>query len=1172
VTELKAVTHPRQCPYVGLDFYTEELGEWFFGRDTEATTIITNLRAARLTLLHADSGVGKSSLLRAGVGWRLGNLARRGSKFQGSASSVPIIFSSWTDDPVRRLVKAIGQAIRPLMNGGAGPELPADRLDTAIRNAVAATGAGLVIILDQFEEYFNYKSREDPPERFADQLASCVNDATLRVNFLIAIREDAYAGLGSLFGSRMANVYGNYLGIEYLDRAAARAAICRPIDLYNAQPGVVQPVEIEDSLVERVLDEARDTSPIRGHDTPDAQDIPGTAPESAVGRVATPLLQLVMDKIWAQERAEGSHVLRLATLEKMEGVDSIVDTHLRTALSRLTEEQRQTALDIFDHLVTPSGGKIAESVPQLATRTGYSEQRVGNVMKKLDQAFIVRPVAAPPDQDPVRFRRYEIFHDVLAPAINRAIASREEQRRARRLRRLAALAGALVVVALGLGAVFFWLWHTATTDQQIAESRQVAAGSAETISSDPELSAILALHSLRLHYSSQAEYALRRALPQIRSVGTAYATASVAAATFDPANKNLVTVAVRNGPAEIWNVKSGGRLRLVPKGGLAKNSGPQAVAYDPAGNLIAVGYGGGPHGMVALFSASTGKPVRTALLAPYVQGLAFSDNTHLAIATTQDVQWWSFGGGGGCCRSLLDESANSVAVDPKDTSELAAATSDGTVVWAMRANGTAGQRRRLTAGQQDFQDSDAGFSATGSYVVTASLDGKVRVYNRSGRVVKTFSSPDGEPYSAAFSPQGLQVAAGFSDGATHVWDEKTGASLLQFAGNTSGINTVGFSANGQEVLTGGEDGSIRVFSTHQPELEYSFAPDHTISTAKTPSHPYPVYQVSAGEAGILTVDSRGEAHVFDNMSMSNFRTLTPPGYRTWVKSAQFSRGGDEIVTADADGSVDLWKTFDNDIYAPPLSLPHPIKVPKTAYYAAFNPSGSEVVVVTGVNTAAVVSTNTGRQILPPLNPGHDYLLSVAAFSPDGQQIVTGDDNGQVEVWNATTGRLLRTLGRPGARISDVAYNHAGNRIVTTASDGNVTIWGDPSYQRLKSYTACPSPNSAAFNPAGAEIVVACGDGSIPVYAALTGKLLTEFSDPGIVNSATFSPDGRQIITAFGGFDNGGVRIFNTELATTSLRALERMACHRITRPLTRAEQAEYLAGIGDGAPVCPGPS
>ena len=61
----------RDSPYFGLEYYREEDGIWFFGREAESDRVITNLQAARLTLLHADSGVGKSSLLRAGVAWRL---------------------------------------------------------------------------------------------------------------------------------------------------------------------------------------------------------------------------------------------------------------------------------------------------------------------------------------------------------------------------------------------------------------------------------------------------------------------------------------------------------------------------------------------------------------------------------------------------------------------------------------------------------------------------------------------------------------------------------------------------------------------------------------------------------------------------------------------------------------------------------------------------------------------------------------------------------------------------------------------------------------------------------------------------------------------------------------------------------------------------------------------
>ena len=67
----------------------------FFGRDAERKRIIGNLRASRLTLLYAESGVGKSSLLRAGVSARLRQLAARSVAERGSARYVPVVFSAW---------------------------------------------------------------------------------------------------------------------------------------------------------------------------------------------------------------------------------------------------------------------------------------------------------------------------------------------------------------------------------------------------------------------------------------------------------------------------------------------------------------------------------------------------------------------------------------------------------------------------------------------------------------------------------------------------------------------------------------------------------------------------------------------------------------------------------------------------------------------------------------------------------------------------------------------------------------------------------------------------------------------------------------------------------------------------------------------------------------------
>src|SRR5581483_9575316 len=173
----------------------------------------------------------------------------------------------------------------------------------------SGVGGTLLVILDQFEEYFLYRSREARGSTFADELARCVNRSDLRANFLLAIREDAYAGLGELFKGRIANVYGNYLHLEYLDRDAAREAIVKPLAFFNALHEGEQPVEIDPELVEAVLDQVTRGRIVIGEGGRGAID-PGEGGEVAI---ETPYLQLVMRRLWDEERAAGSRRLRRET-------------------------------------------------------------------------------------------------------------------------------------------------------------------------------------------------------------------------------------------------------------------------------------------------------------------------------------------------------------------------------------------------------------------------------------------------------------------------------------------------------------------------------------------------------------------------------------------------------------------------------------------------------------------------------------------------------------------------------------------------------------------------------------------------------------------------------------------------------------------------------------------
>ncbi len=686
----------RDTPYFGLDYYQEKFGAWFFGRETEGSKIITNLRAARLTLLYAGSGVGKSSLLRAGVAWRMRRLADDSLARRGTARFVPVVFSSWKDDPVLELMNAIGTAIGPYLAGRPQPELPAGRLDAAIGAASDAVNAGLLIMLDQFEEYFLYRAREPVPGRFADELARCINRAGLRANFLIAIREDAYAGLGDLFKGQIGNVYGNYLHIDYLDRASAEKAIREPLDVYNGQPGVDH-VKIQDELVAAVLDQVRATD----GDMPLGQA--AAADGGGDGRVATRLLQLVMETLWEQERAQGSHELRLSTLQDLRGVGMIVEAHLWKALSALGSGERQTAIDVFGHLVTPSGGKIAESVSDLAQVTGHSEGQVGSVLDRLDHERIVRPVPAAPGQDPARYRRYEIFHDVLAPAVNRTIAVREERRRTRRFRRLTALAAALLIAVLAVAGGFAYLWQKASAEESAAnaekltaESRLLAAIANEAVaeagqlqSTDPSLAAQLELVARHLDPTpSNTSQLLDTANIPLSSPLTG-PTGPVDSVAFSPDGHTLAAGS-DDGTIWLWNVTDPAHPTQIGQPLAGPGDAVDSVAFSPDGHTLAAGSDDDTIWLWNVTDPLDATQIGQPLTGPgsTVESVAFSPDGHTLAAGSYDgtSRLWNvtdpaYASPIGQPLTAVAGTVWSVAFSP-DGHTLAAAGNDGTIrLW-----------------------------------------------------------------------------------------------------------------------------------------------------------------------------------------------------------------------------------------------------------------------------------------------------------------------------------------------------------------------------------------------------------------------------------------------------------------------------------------------------------
>src|SRR5262249_6629251 len=176
-----------------------------------------------------------------------------------------------------------------------------------------ATGVGktsVLILLDQFEEYFVYHPETEADSPFEVELARAINRPEVEAGFLIALREDAVARLDR-FRARIPNLLANTIPLRHLSQEAAQRAIRGPLATYQRETGIG--ISIEDGLVGEVLRQVRTGQHLLG-----GAAGAGQAQEPAdADRVETPFLQLVMERLWERERGSGSTVLRLSTFHEL---------------------------------------------------------------------------------------------------------------------------------------------------------------------------------------------------------------------------------------------------------------------------------------------------------------------------------------------------------------------------------------------------------------------------------------------------------------------------------------------------------------------------------------------------------------------------------------------------------------------------------------------------------------------------------------------------------------------------------------------------------------------------------------------------------------------------------------------------------------------------------------
>jgi hypothetical protein len=389
-------TNHYPSPYVGLNPFTAEEAEYFCGRQDEVRLLTANILAASHLVVFGPSGVGKSSLLWAGVIPEL----------RTDPLAIVVLIREWDDYPLTKISEVLRDEAARLLGVKFDPEVT---LSDALQEIYQAGGGPIVFILDQFEAYFNLIDRT-PGGEFESELGNLAALKRLDVHVVFGIRYDEIGRLDQLRRA-IPDIMLATFEVSPLLKNAAREAIRGPLAAWNRSHKT--DITIDDELVDALVAGCA----IDRHDP-------------CLG-ISAPYLQLSLERLW-NKRAHPGAPLILEAYSQAGKAEGIAADHVENVLAGLESVQQRAFARMSRLLRTGSGTRMAYPAIDLAGAAAAIDLAGAAAMEEADlQPFFddtIQPLlddltgaarilhVAVPHPIALR-RRYEIMHDALGVPI-----------------------------------------------------------------------------------------------------------------------------------------------------------------------------------------------------------------------------------------------------------------------------------------------------------------------------------------------------------------------------------------------------------------------------------------------------------------------------------------------------------------------------------------------------------------------------------------------------------------------------------------------------------------------------------------------------------------------------------------------------------------------------------
>lgn len=1122
-------------PYEYLRSYGSERARLFFGRGAEIYELYHRLlsdTASPILLLHGQSGVGKSSLLTAGLLPRLAlrrtvRTARR-SRERGLSSDL--------DD----LLRDPGLAVASREAPDPGEWLARWR---AIEHA---TDRPLVVILDQVEELFTRPSREGAEElsRFVARIAPLFSQPAHRPRgkLILSYRKEFHPEIDHALrggGLPFETIFITKLtatGVEEIVSGLTSTEAHRAKYALRIEAG---------------LPHAISTDLLRDSDSPVA-----------------PVLQILLTKLWQRSATDkGTRAFSLSTYQELRRQGLFLDDFFQEQLSKLAVwGHRQggavvdsgLALDVLNYHTTPYGTAESRSLPDLLAQYAHHPNLVPALIRELQALYLLSDTGQ---------NQTSLAHDTLATIVRREIRksdrpgqralrlletkmldfpsdpmatslaeedlqtvesgregmrawSAEEQRliafsrvnrdraRARRRReRLVQRAGvAAVVLALLVVSV---AWRNSRIQ---AQGNELVAAALALETTDPRRS--LELVHRAAAYLPDAP-AVLQARHDIYSYHEFYDTIlrlnfPVTQVALAPGDSILAAAA---GPeVTLWDSQS-----LRPRTVLPHDATVTYLAFAPDGAMILTGTEGSG---LNLWSGE-GRVVSRYGQSRHITAAALSSDQRRVLAADQagQVVLWNSEEDSILVLDDFYQTVETVAFSPLGDTLLIGDGAGGIQLFD-----TLGTSLRTIPAHRDRVLSLDWRSGLG--ILSASRDATAAIWSVEGHLRQRLTGHEKRVNAVRWLPLTGDVLTASDDYSVRLWTAD-GQPRNRYRGHTDFVQSIAIAGSARWFISGSADSTLRIWRLESKVADHlppagrfaisclALSPDGRFLVAGT----QPIGGNTPSDSGFFAFEDLARTQpqpvwLWDGEGQG---PLVLAGHNGRINAAAVAPSGNHFLTGAADGKAILWHASGEPI----RTFGHGGEVNAVA----FAPDGSAVLTA-GSDSLAILWDTSGRRLA--LLP-HGDLVSAVAFSPDGSGFYTASFDQLVRRFDRR-GRLVAEWNGHANRVSCLAVSPDGRQVLSGDWDNQAIRWSTEGRELgryaliAKNSTGGAAIRAVAFAPDGKRIAIGAENGVVKVFDSAGRELQTlSAMQSGDVNCLAFHPHTGQLLTGGG----TGVRFWSS---------------------------------------------